>query len=255
MMFYPNLAVHDYAPVSGLAERTVGMSSADMPDIIASWNTNITVNGVALGNWDNTYFNGAGDNSKLEIFNLSSTDTYYYDTSVIVIKAGTLFPSYDYLKGNGNKQRFVLDRDYSFSYKSGEGGLLWYQFSEEAYGAKFLNDLVCTANGTTPPAAGEWATLATAFNNLDAVTRAILKNAAANVGGSNAEKAVAKYDYVLSKYGTGTYANFMDRAVTPLGSPDLHVSVPTESVYLVTTFLIVLLASMATLVFLKRKRT
>lgn len=82
------------------------------------------------------------------------------------------------------------------------------------YAQNFLSAFTCDATGTNAPtfASGKsWASLKTAFQALTTPHQNTLKNATANESGTDIEKAVARYDYVVAKYG---YENFMDRTIT-----------------------------------------
>ena len=82
------------------------------------------------------------------------------------------------------------------------------------FAQNFLSAFTCDATGTNAPtfASGKsWASLKTAFQALTTPHQNTLKNATANESGTDIEKAVARYDYVVAKYG---YENFMDRTIT-----------------------------------------
>lgn len=82
------------------------------------------------------------------------------------------------------------------------------------YAQNFLSAFTCDATGTNAPtfASGKsWASLKTAFNALSTTDQNTLKNATANESGTDIEKAVARYDYVVAKY---SYENFMNRTIT-----------------------------------------
>ena len=76
----------------------------------------------------------------------------------------------------------------------------------------FLAAFTCDSTGANEPtfANGKsWSSLKTAFNNLSTPHQNTLKNATANENGTDIEKAMARYDYVVAKYG---YENFINRA-------------------------------------------
>ena len=77
------------------------------------------------------------------------------------------------------------------------------------YAATFLSAFTCNAQGISAPTfTTSWAQLKTAFNALDTADQNTLKNATANENGTDIEKAMARYDYVVAKYG---YENFINR--------------------------------------------
>lgn len=78
-----------------------------------------------------------------------------------------------------------------------------------SYAQTFLSstDAECAAlavTGTT------WSTLSSLYSALSTDAKNALVSAVANVSGNDVQKAVARYDYIVAKYG---YTNFMDRTV------------------------------------------
>ena len=104
---------------------------------------------------------------------------------------------------------------------------------------KILNELTCTASGNTAPSTSEWNALKTYYNtgsNVSSDSKTLLQTTSApyetwkdfvvSSGSSESERicaALAKYDYVIAKYGAledgngnKVYENFIQRSVTPL---------------------------------------
>ena len=74
----------------------------------------------------------------------------------------------------------------------------------------FMGAFTCNAQGTSAPTfTTSWAQLKTAFTALSSTDKATLKNAVANESGTDIQKAMARYDYVVAKY---KYEDFIDRA-------------------------------------------
>lgn len=71
-----------------------------------------------------------------------------------------------------------------------------------------LNELACD-NGVTAPDLETWNTIAEFYAELVDTDKAIMKSAKADVAGSDLEKAMAKYEYIVGKY--TTYADFIGR--------------------------------------------
>ena len=79
-----------------------------------------------------------------------------------------------------------------------------------------LNNVVCNANGTSAPTLSSlsaWSQLSDMYGKLDSTLQQQLTDMDPDEDGSIIEKAVAKYDYILSKYGTDVYSNFLNRSV------------------------------------------
>ncbi|MFA6675722.1 MAG: bacterial Ig-like domain-containing protein, partial [Bacilli bacterium] len=82
-----------------------------------------------------------------------------------------------------------------------------------AFAENFLASITCDG-GITPPSIANWATLASTFtNDLTADDQAIFYNAIANESGSVIDQCVARYDFIVAKYGTTSYPNFMARTI------------------------------------------
>lgn len=77
------------------------------------------------------------------------------------------------------------------------------------------NTLRCT-NGVNPPDVDAWNNIkSTHFDNvIKAVDLEIIRNEVANPNGTNLQKALAKYDYIISKYGDTQYQNYLERNIS-----------------------------------------
>ena len=83
-----------------------------------------------------------------------------------------------------------------------------------AFSQLFLSNLTCNAQGTSTPtfATGiSWEQFAKAYSKIDASLQSVIENATANENGTIIEQAVARYDYILNKYGVDNYFNFLSR--------------------------------------------
>ena len=74
-----------------------------------------------------------------------------------------------------------------------------------------LSDLTCDESGATPPSIEEWNAAKDAFETLSVEEQGKYKDAQADATGDTYQRVVAKYDYILSKYGTEEYENFLGR--------------------------------------------
>ena len=83
-----------------------------------------------------------------------------------------------------------------------------------------MNDYItCNNAGTSAPTfttGFNWTSFENVYANLDSGSKNTLKSASP----SNAEVAeyVARYDYIVGKYGTSTYSDFIGRNPTPIGN-------------------------------------
>ena len=80
----------------------------------------------------------------------------------------------------------------------------------------FMNNVVCDATGGTTPTLSSlsaWSQLGDIYGKLNSSLQEELTNMDADEDGSIIQKAMAKYDYILGKYGTSSYTNFLNRSV------------------------------------------
>jgi len=81
----------------------------------------------------------------------------------------------------------------------------------EEYASSFLSKITCSGTGSTTFAKSVWATVKNEFNGLETTEQAKLINASANENGTTIEQCVARYDYLINKYGKNTYEDFIGR--------------------------------------------
>lgn len=99
----------------------------------------------------------------------------------------------------------------------------YLDFSLEEWCQDFLDNLTCDSSGATAPSVSDWEDLGIAFLYLDEDLQLIAHNVFANESGTVIERAMAKYDYIVAKYGSVTYNNFIERSITPF-SPSAPVA-------------------------------
>ena len=85
------------------------------------------------------------------------------------------------------------------------------------YAREFLAADLCD-NGVTKPSKELWTTLKTSFEALDDTVQTALMEGLADEKGDVIAQALARYDYILGKYGEVEYENFMLRDVVPTKS-------------------------------------
>lgn len=81
------------------------------------------------------------------------------------------------------------------------------------------DDLVCN-NGVTPPSTSKWGELNTYYtsNFSDSEKSDVISLNRDKSSSDIIERSLAKYDYIVDKYGEGTYSNFLNRNVTGAAS-------------------------------------
>ena len=128
--------------------------------------------------------------------------------------------------------------------------------------ATIFNDYVgCYSKGTQAPifvTGFSWSDFADAYKYLNAANKTTLRTIVKNESGNEIEQMVARYDYILSKYGTSTYSNFLERSVTPLVNNGSFVlsEIHNDSVGMIIVVISIAAISLgAFYVFIKRKRS
>lgn len=131
-----------------------------------------------------------------------------------------------------------------------------------------LDDITCN-NGVTPPSTGDWEALADIYNDGSSVSaegKVLLKNTLADasivVDGSTSDldivkAALAKYDYIVGKYGKATYSDFIDRDPAPI-SPSNNVFITINNsntlMLIIVVSSIVVVSSFAFFYIIKRRK-
>lgn len=86
----------------------------------------------------------------------------------------------------------------------------------EAFAETFLEEQLCDG-GLNAPDVGTWNTLADLYGeSLADEEKALFASAVSNEQGTLIEQCVARYDYIVGKYGSETYQDFMGRSPEPL---------------------------------------
>ena len=118
----------------------------------------------------------------------------------------------------------------------------------------FLGEKLCD-DGLTAPSIETWNTLAASFNEISAASKETFKTAVANVAGTEIEQCVARYDYIVGKYGAETYNDFMGRKPAPIASAlSIHSSDEAMDVAIISALAVAGIAAAGAFVFLRRKK-
>lgn len=82
--------------------------------------------------------------------------------------------------------------------------------------ANQINNTLRCNNGVNPPNVDTWNNIKTTYfdNVIKAVDLEIIRNEVVNPNGTNLQKALAKYDYIISKYGDTQYQNYLERNIS-----------------------------------------
>ena len=91
-----------------------------------------------------------------------------------------------------------------------------FYFGAISFSSYFLNNVTCDASGETPPTGVEWSTIESKYNLLFISDQSTLLSSSADESGTEIEQAMAKYDYIVAKYGVDEYKDFITREPEPL---------------------------------------
>lgn len=120
-------------------------------------------------------------------------------------------------------QIIVFDQPYDYIGIRSESGALYldkvtFYFEEpepseaESYAEKFINSMTCDGKGAITAKEGTWETLSGLYADLSDSDKRILKEATADENSESlVGQAVARYDYIVGKYGVEQYPDFMGR--------------------------------------------
>ena len=127
------------------------------------------------------------------------------------------------IKGTNGRHLNYSSSAHRFRYYNDATGVKLYKLvqssSVEEYALKFLGAINCDASGINPPTFNikegstywSWALLASEYDSLSISDKEEFRLGVASSTGSNLQKALFTYDYIIIKYGEESYSNFMNR--------------------------------------------
>ena len=124
-----------------------------------------------------------------------------------------------------------------------------------AFAKEFLNETVCDSSGVTPPAVN-WTSLLNKAAVLFDSDKTYLKTVEASETGNKVEQAVARYDYIVGKYGTSSYSDFLLREPVPINRSGItYIEENDNSMFIIVLVAISSLSTMVLLIIKKKKRS
>lgn len=188
---------------------------------IASYSTGYSIQGKS-----NKYIGRTVGSNGMNVSDSAIANTLSFSSGDITIAGSGSGASYQ-LTFNTTSNRFRY-------YTSGTVQLYKLVESDnaDAFAQTFLGAFTCDATGNSEPTFTikegstywTWALLATEYDTLTAVEKEQFRLGVASESGDNIAKALARYDYIVAKYGTSKYSNFMSRTITPLSSSGIVLS-------------------------------
>ena len=122
--------------------------------------------------------------------------------------------------------------------------------SAKSFAASFLSSIQCD-NGVTPPSVSAWEEMAAQAEGLSLASLSILQSADYQDGAIGL--AVERYDYIIRKYGTAQYPDFLNRGIEGIyGSRTVDPFASAPGLFL-TAFAITLIGAIVLCVALRRK--
>ena len=124
---------------------------------------------------------------------------------------------------DGANQLIVFDQPYDYIGIRSKSGALYldevtFYFEEpepsqaESYAETFIKSMTCDGKGAITAEEGTWETLSDLYAGLSDSDKGILKEATPDKNSESwVEQAVARYDYIVGKYGVEQYPDFMGR--------------------------------------------
>ena len=125
--------------------------------------------------------------------------------------------------GDGATQLLMFDKGYDYIGLRSSNGAIYldevtFYFAEpepsraESYAETFINSMTCDGKGAIIAVEGTWETLSDLYADLSDSDKGILKEATADENSESwVGQAVARYDYIVGKYGVEQYPDFMGR--------------------------------------------
>lgn len=122
----------------------------------------------------------------------------------------------------------------------------------ETFAQSVIGDLICDPNGVTAPSTDEWLALANKYETLSEEAKALFVDTTES---SVIKDALAKYDYILGKYGSEAYANFMNREVVSaannITNPILNT---TNNIIIIVSVCVLAISAIGVFIVISKKR-
>lgn len=133
-----------------------------------------------------------------------------------------------------------------------------FELAEEntakAFASLFLANLLCDSSGSTGPtftSGYSWEQFKTLYTALDSTEKAKLQGTSEN---EVINQATERYDYIVAKYGTASYEDFIGRNPAPLASNRLLQNQQVYIPVIVTVAVLGIVASLCAAYFIFKKK-
>ncbi len=236
-----------------------------MKRCLVTWQLNDYSKYIVSVRWDiknSSYYNGIGDKAIVRLYaNAAGTGTEV-DADHMSIDAKTEGDRAIQMLNNTdetvNAVSFKQD-NVSFNYGFETLKYILGDASNEQqtknFSNAFINELTCDSTGVSAPSVDTWNTFASRIATMSSEAKTLLAN---NESTDEAVvNALSKYDYIIQKYGTGKYADFLNRfngEVSPASSFNIINTNNNQAVSTVLIIAIVAGMSLLTVCMFMKKR-
>ncbi len=173
----------------------------------------------------------------------SNTSTTYSNSITISSGDANIVSSNAYMRYNNNSGQYRFRYFKSSSYTNQKAIQLYKKTI--SWGSTFLTTVTCNG-GTTAPNTTKWSDMQTAYNSMVTTEKNKVKAASANESGTDLQKAIARYVFIVNKYTNRTnYPDYLSKAsssnrINPLSMNDsstLLVVIATTTCLIGMTFI------------------
>ena len=264
--FINGCAYKMYQVNSGTVYFSGGMSNTYYGSYSTNINNAVDVYFEENGNGQNIYFDDNGTKSYFYVHLNGSYKNFKYGTSVPSV-AWTYDSTYQCMTYviSGTPYTFGTYSDYktfsAFSITEKPSNIRFSFVSTDnagpvALASIFLDYIQCNASGTSAPtfaAGASWSAFESAYNHLSSNDQSTLESTVSNKNGSVLQQGLARYDYIVGKYGTSAYSDFLLRNPVSL-SNKIANSQMNSTIFLVVIILSAISLSSLSFFFIIRKK-
>ena len=246
-------------------EMTLTLNEANITKIkvyVAGWSTDSTDVSVSIDNGtisesSLSLTSDSNISGNVSAFTLAGDETLYSFTLIIT---NAPVDSVITLSTSAKEKRFVV---------WGATDLFAESFANE-----FSSNLTCDATGENGPSftsGHDWTTMNSFYNGLDAEEKGRLHDATFTVSGSGSStvvtatgdtvqsvaEAMARYDYIIAKYGTSEYTNFIGHTKTKMAPARMigDTISSSSSTIIIVVVALTSITSIGVLLVIKRRRS
>ena len=200
-------------------------------------------NSICLSN-NGKYLKGGSKTISFE------TNANYLDFSITNNNSILKTSNYS-LQYNKSDPRFTF---YGSNSKQQSIQLYRYVMSASEWCDYFIGQIGCDESGIKSPSVDGWNNSSKKYFGLKTSEQNILKNSDALEGDNSIENALYKYEYVVGKYGTNTYSNFINRNVKISANALLNEQMNNNVIFIIAFTSFISISSIICFIVVNRKK-